>query len=75
MNDLKRTLQDINRAANSLEIYSYSALSAMNGTLLGAYGTENATAYTQRRLDDVLMMLRELEQLHANLKQAMEVQP
>lgn len=55
---LKKTLQEINLAANSLEIFSHSALSDTR---------------TNGRIGDVLMMLRELEQLHADLKQAMEV--
>lgn len=40
---------------------------------IGRYGTED-TDYTQRRINDVLRVLRELEELHANLKQAMEAQ-
>ena len=61
--DLKRTLQEINLASNSLEIFSHSALTPISDTC------------TNGRIGDVLMMLRELEQLHADLKQAMEVKP
>ena len=61
--DLKRTLQEINLAANSLEIFSHASLTPISDTR------------TDGRIGDVLLMLRELEQLHTNLKQAMEVQP
>lgn len=62
MNDLKRTLQDINLAANSLEIFSHSALASTSDTR------------TNGRIGDVLMMLRELEELSIELKRVMEVQ-
>jgi hypothetical protein len=66
-NELTRILKNINGAANSLEVLSYSALASMGGT----YGNEDK-AYTQRRMDDVFYMLKEVEELHEALKKAVE---
>jgi hypothetical protein len=64
--DIIRILKSINHASTSLEIFSYSAVASVGG----AYGAEDPD-YTQRRTDDVLRMLAELEALHTDLKQAM----
>jgi hypothetical protein len=66
-NELTRALKNINRAANSLEVFSYSALASMSGT----YGDEDK-AYTQRRMDDVFYMLNALETMREALKKAVE---
>jgi hypothetical protein len=62
-------VQDIYRTSECLEIQAREAVASMNGR----YGTED-TAYTQRRINDVLRVLLELEELHTDLKRAMEVQ-
>lgn len=64
---LKRSLQDIYRTSECLEIQAREAVDSMNGR----YGTED-TAYTHRRINDVLRVLRELEELHTELKWLME---
>lgn len=64
--ELIKILKSINSASGSLEVFSHSATASIGG----AYGAEDA-AYTQRRIDDVLMMLEHLQALHADLKQAM----
>ncbi|SEB10497.1 hypothetical protein SAMN05660964_03562 [Thiothrix caldifontis] len=68
--DLKtlRTLKYIYRTSECLEIQARSAVDSIDGR----YGAEDTT-YTQRRINDVLRVLRELEELHAELKRVMEV--
>jgi hypothetical protein len=66
-NQIETTLKQIRSSADSLEILAYSSVASMEGK----YGTEDE-AYTQRRINDVLMMLERLQELHTDLKQAME---